>query len=59
VSFSLRKINLIFDQEKDGAGGERMGYDAFEIVGDKIVYYSSRGQSISYDLKEGERRTTR
>jgi hypothetical protein len=35
-----------------------MGYDAFEIVGDKIVYYSSRGQSIAYDLEEHVRRST-
>gem|GEM_PF-3819697 len=29
-----------------------MRYDAFEIVGDKIVYYSTRGQSITYELEE-------
>lgn len=29
-----------------------MGYDAFEIVGGRIVYYSRGGQSISYELEE-------
>lgn len=33
-----------------------MEYDAFEIVGDKIIYYNSRGQSIAYDLEEHVRR---
>ena len=35
-----------------------MEYDAFEIVGDKIVYYSSRGQSIVYELEEAYSNST-
>ncbi len=51
-TLNLRKINLIFEAVERCGGGKEMGYDAFEIVGGRIVYYSRGGQSISYELEE-------
>ncbi|GEM_PF-2924317 len=35
-----------------------MGFDAFVIEGNRVVYYSRSGQQVSYDMgtKKGERR---